>query len=115
MATQDAPKSHKNAKERRERRKQSDAAAVSDPAVARTRRAVIKDGASVVAAPKRSYVDQIRSYIKGVVSESKRVSWPGKPEVIAGTVSTLIILLAFSAFLGMLDSGLGVLTSKLGL
>ena len=109
---QDAPKS-KNARERRLREKERLAAGGS-PEVKPTR-TPRGEGGAVVSAPKRSFPEQVRVYFKGVVAESKRVSWPGKPEVIAGTVTTLFILVVFSMYMGSMDYLLNELTTHLGL
>ena len=74
-----------------------------------------REGGTVTSAPKRSFPETVRNYFKGVVAESKRVSWPGKPEVIAGTVTTLFILIVFSIYLGSMDYFLNAVTIRLGL
>lgn len=118
MAAQDTTKTYKNAKERRERKKQSVTAPESngsgDGTTSVSKRSVAREGASVTSAGQRSWTAQAKSYLKGVIAESRRVTWPGKAEVIAGTVTTTIILLASSVFLGGLDVVLGRLTSSLG-
>jgi preprotein translocase SecE subunit len=107
MTAQDAAtsKSHKNAKARREKKK------IEGPTV----EVKGKDGVAVVSQPKRSFPDQVRLYFKGVVAESRRVSWPSKPQVVGGTVTTLFILAVFSLYLGGMDWLLAALTDRLGL
>jgi preprotein translocase SecE subunit len=107
VTAQDATtsKSHKNAKARREKKK------TEGPTV----EVKSKDGVTVISAPKRSFPEQVRLYFKGVVAESRRVSWPSKPQVIGGTVTTLFILVVFSAYLGGMDWVLNSLTFRLGL
>lgn len=107
MTAQDATKSHKNAKARREKKK-------TDGPAEEVRRS--KDGVTVVAsAPKRSLPEQVRLYLKGVVAESRRVSWPSKPQVVGGTMTSLFILVVFSMYLGGMDWVLNALTARLGL
>lgn len=106
MTAQDATKSHKNAKARRDKKK------TAGPTV----EVVGKDGGvTVVSAPRRSFPERIRLYFKGVAAESRRVSWPSKPQVIGGTITTLFILVVFSAYLGGMDWMLNRLTIQLGL
>lgn len=107
MTAQDATKAHKNAKARRDKKK-ADGTTGEDVKVRRER-------GSVVSAPKRSMPERIRRYFQGVAAENRRVSWPGKPEVIAGTVTTLFILVVFSVYLGGIDYVFKVITARLGL
>lgn len=117
MMAQDAPKSNKNARERRALAKnKADGSPSGSPVEetsgsGRTRR----EGGAVASAPKRSIPEQVRLYFKGVVAENKRVSWPGKPQVVAGTVTTLFILVVFSIYLGSMDWVLSNLTTRFGL
>jgi preprotein translocase SecE subunit len=106
MTAQDASAPRpKNAKARREKKK-------TDGPIEEVRR---KDGVTVVSLPKRSLLERVRLYFKGVVAESRRVSWPGKPQVVAGTITTLFILVVFSAYLGSMDWMLNSITTQLGL
>jgi preprotein translocase subunit SecE len=106
MTAQDAPAPrHKNAKARREKKK------IEGP----TEEVRRKDGVTVVSMPKRSFPERVRLYFKGVAAESRRVSWPSKPQVIGGTVTTLFILVVFSIYLGGMDWMLSSLTMSLGL
>lgn len=105
MAAEEADKSHKNAKARREAKKAKGGSKTSSPKVHR-------DGGSASMAlegggPKRGMIETIIRYFKGVIAESKRVSWPGKPELVAGTISTVVILAAFATWLGGIDYVLG--------
>lgn len=95
MTAQDATKAHKNAKARRERRKQEGSPVEEVP--------LRKEGGGVTSAPPRGMGRGVSRYLRGVMAEMKRVSWPSKPELIAGTITTLFVLLVFSGFLGSLD------------
>ena len=105
MAAEEGNKSHKNAKARRKAKKDGSSSKPSTPKVHR------EGGSASVApeggGPKRGLVETVVRYFKGVIAESKRVSWPGKPELIAGTISSVLILAAFAAWLGGLDYILG--------
>jgi preprotein translocase SecE subunit len=112
MMAQDVPNNPKNAKARRAKQKEAKTPGSPESRAPRTPRG---EHGQVIAHPRRSYADQVRAYFKGVVAESKRVTWPGKTEVIAGTVTTLVILVVFSAYMGYMDYVLNALTLKLGL
>lgn len=110
MTAQDATKAHKNAKARREKNKTQGAAPRGEEVK------VQRSGGGVVSTkPKGSALDRLRNYFKGVIAESKRVSWPGKNEVRSGTLVTLFILVVFSMYLGGMDFLLNKLTTRLGL
>lgn len=47
--------------------------------------------------------ERLVAYLKAVRAEVKRVSWPTKEELIAGTIVCLIVLLVISAYLGVVD------------
>lgn len=96
MAAQDATKSRKNAKERRAKKKE---AGGKKPTAVRTE----KGGATTSEGPKGSLPERIVRYWKGVIAETKRVSWPSKPELVAGTITSIFILLVFAGWLGGLD------------
>ena len=109
MTAQDATKAHKNAKARREKSKTQGATTREEVKVQRS------GGAVVSPKPKGSPVERLQNYFKGIIAESKRVSWPGKKEVYAGTMVTLFILVVFSIYLGGMDFLLNRLTTQLGL
>ena len=95
MAAQEE-KSRKNAKERRKKKK---AAGGSKESVA-----VRSDkGGATAPTPKGSLPERIVRYWRGVIAETRRVSWPSKPELIAGTVASIVILMVFAGWLGGLD------------
>ena len=95
MTAQEAPKARKNAKARREKKKKSgdsnESALRSD-----------KGGVSS-SAPQGGLAERIVRYWKGVIAETRRVSWPSKQELVAGTVTTIFILMVFAGWLGGLD------------
>ena len=99
MTAQDATKSRKNAKERRAKKKETGAT----EAVSSTR----SDKGGVKSTPKGGILEQITRFLKGVLAETRRVSWPSKPELIAGTITSIVILLIFAGWLGLLDYILG--------
>lgn len=102
MTAEDAPKARKNAKARRDKSKTTKG---SDAVAVRSDR-----GGASVATPQGSLPERIVRYFRGVIAETKRVSWPSKAELIAGTVTTVFILVVFAGWLGGLDKILGMIT-----
>lgn len=94
MTAQDATRARKNAKARRDKKKHDG----TDAPSVRTER-----GGVTAPGPKGNLFERIARYWKGVMAETRRVSWPGKPELIAGTVTTIFILMVFASWLGGLD------------
>lgn len=100
MTAQDATKARKNAKARRDKKKQD--GGVSDSVSIRSDK-----GGVTAPGPRGNLPERIVRYWRGVFAETKRVSWPSKPELIAGTVTTVFILMVFAGWLGGLDWLLG--------
>jgi preprotein translocase SecE subunit len=96
MTAQDATKARKNAKARRDKKKNDKS---KDSVSVRSD----KGGASGVSGPQGSLAERIVKYWRGVWAETKRVSWPAKPELIAGTVTSVVILMVFASWLGGID------------
>lgn len=86
---------HKNAKARRKKSKES---GPSDAVAVRSDK-----GGATTPKPQGSLGERVVRYVNGVLAETKRVSWPSKPEVIAGTVTSIFILSVFAIWLGGLD------------
>lgn len=95
-ATKSRDKSEKNAKARREKKKTSPESKGSGSV--RSER-----GGASNAGPKGSLPERVVKYWKGVLAETRRVSWPSKPELVAGTITTIFILMIFAGWLGGLD------------
>lgn len=108
MSAQDATKSRKNAKERRKKKKE----AGGSTAPVKKAKGEVRGDTPVVNLPLDK---KIKNFFKGVIAESKRVSWPSKQELIAGTITTIVILFVFAGYLGGADFLLKHLTPKLGL
>ena len=94
MTAQPNSKDHKNAKARRKKSKESPSA----DAVARSDK-----GGGATAKPQGSLMERTARYFNGIIAETKRVSWPSKPEVVAGTITSIFILMTFAIWLGGLD------------
>jgi preprotein translocase subunit SecE len=48
-------------------------------------------------------MDKVINYIKEVIEEAKRVTWPTRKQTIFFTVTVLIISVAVAYYLGLLD------------
>ena len=96
MAAQEA-KTRKNAKARRQ--KKSDAPASEERGRSESGQNATAEGGGLVA--------RLRKYLVGVVAESKRVTWPTKAELTAGTLVTFFTLVMFAGYLGLLDKLFG--------
>ncbi|NLB43225.1 MAG: preprotein translocase subunit SecE [Clostridiales bacterium] len=48
-------------------------------------------------------------YFRGVISETKKVSWPSRKELINTTIVVVSFILIFSVIVGLIDLGLGAL------
>ncbi len=61
-------------------------------------------------------MDKVINYIKEVIEESKKVTWPTRRQTIFFTVTVLIISVAVAYYLGLLDflfsSGLKFLLTR---
>lgn len=55
--------------------------------------------------------NRIRNFLKEVKIELKKVSFPGRDEVLGSTKVVLITVLIMSMFLGLVDRGLSALVS----
>ncbi len=55
--------------------------------------------------------NRIRNFLKEVKIELKKVSFPGRDEVLGSTKVVIITVLIISMFLGLVDSGLSKLVS----
>lgn len=92
MAAQEA-KTRKNAKARRQ--KKTDAPASEERGRSEGGQNTVAEGGGLVA--------RVRKYLVGVLAESKRVTWPSKAELMAGTLVTFFTLVMFAGYLGVLD------------
>lgn len=86
---------HKNAKARRNKSKDG---GTSDAVAVRSDK-----GGATTPKPQGSLMERVVRYVNGVIAETRRVSWPSKPEVVAGTMTSIFILTVFAIWLGGLD------------
>ena len=61
----------------------------------------------------KDWADRTKQFYLDVRSEMKKVSWPGRQEVISTTLVVIIAVLFFGAYLGVVDVALGAGIQKL--
>ena len=61
----------------------------------------------------KDWAVRTREFYQAVRSEMKKVSWPGRQEVISTTLVVIIAVLFFGAYLGVVDGLLGYGVNKL--
>jgi preprotein translocase subunit SecE len=61
----------------------------------------------------KEWADRTKQFYLDVRSEMKKVSWPGRQEVISTTLVVIIAVLFFGAYLGIVDVALGAGVQKL--
>lgn len=49
---------------------------------------------------------KINQYFQGVISETKKVTWPTKKQVINHTIVVIVAVIAIMIFFGLIDFGL---------
>ena len=61
----------------------------------------------------KDWAERTKQFYLDVRSEMKKVSWPGRQEVISTTLVVIIAVLFFGAYLGLVDVALGAGIQKL--
>jgi preprotein translocase subunit SecE len=61
----------------------------------------------------KEWADRTKQFYLDVRSEMKKVSWPGRQEVISTTLVVIIAVLFFGAYLGVVDVALSAGVRKL--
>ncbi len=56
-------------------------------------------------------ISKIKNYLRGVLSEVEKVTWPGKKEVIGSTIVVVILVLIVAIYVGFIDFVLSRLLS----
>jgi len=54
----------------------------------------------------KEWSDRTKQFYLDVRSEMKKVSWPGRQEVVSTTVVVIVAVLFFGAYLGVVDAAL---------
>jgi len=61
----------------------------------------------------KEWADSTKQFYLDVRSEMKKVSWPGRQEVVSTTLVVIVAVLFFGAYLGIVDVALGAGVRKL--
>ena len=61
----------------------------------------------------KDWAVRAKEFYLSVRSEMRKVSWPGRQEVVSTTVVVIIAVLFFGAYLGVVDAILGYSVNKL--
>ncbi len=56
-------------------------------------------------------LSRIKQFIREVIAESKKVTWPGKKEVIGSTIVVMIAVFLTAIFIGVVDYILSLILS----
>lgn len=68
-----------------------------------------KDRSAAKAAKSKKPRKGMRKFLREVVSEVKKVSWPSAKELTNYTIVVVVLILIFAAVIGIVDFGLGQL------
>jgi preprotein translocase subunit SecE len=63
--------------------------------------------------PIKEWWPALQAFFSAVWIEMKKVSWPGRPEVVGTTVVVIVACFLFGFYLFVVDSGLSWLIDKL--
>jgi len=58
-------------------------------------------------------MNKVLTFINEVRGELKKVSWPGREDVVGTAIIVCFLVLIFAAVLGSMDAGFSVLIKKL--
>jgi preprotein translocase subunit SecE len=52
------------------------------------------------------FIGRIREFVREVLAEFRKVTWPSRPELINSTVVVVVLTVVIAVFLGVVDVGL---------
>jgi preprotein translocase subunit SecE len=61
----------------------------------------------------KGWADRVKQFYQDVRSEMKKVSWPGRQEVMSTTLVVIVAVLFFGAYLGVVDQVLAIGVKRL--
>lgn len=61
----------------------------------------------------KQWADGTKEFYLNVRSEMKKVSWPGRQEVVSTTLVVIVAVLFFGAYLGIVDAALALGVQRL--
>lgn len=61
----------------------------------------------------REYVEQVTTFLQEVRSETKKVTWPSRKDVLGSTLVVVVAVFIIAGFLGIVDFGLSLVVGAL--
>ncbi len=59
------------------------------------------------------FVRRSREFVKEVLAEFRRVTWPNRPELINSTAVVIVVTIVLAFFLGAVDIGLARIVERI--
>ncbi len=59
------------------------------------------------------FVTQVREFVREVLAEFRKVTWPNRQELINSTVVVIVVTLVLAFFLGGVDIGLARVVERI--
>ncbi len=59
------------------------------------------------------FVRRSREFVKEVLAEFRRVTWPSRPELINSTAVVIVVTIVLAFFLGAVDIGLARIVERI--
>jgi len=61
----------------------------------------------------REYVERVVTFLQEVRSETKKVTWPSRKDILGSTVVVIVAVFVIAGFLGIVDFGLSLVVGTL--
>lgn len=61
----------------------------------------------------REYVEKVTTFLQEVRSETKKVTWPSRKDVLGSTLVVVVAVFIIAGFLGIVDFGLSLMVGAL--
>jgi len=61
----------------------------------------------------REYVERVTTFLQDVQTETKKVTWPSRKDVMGSTVVVIVAVFVLAGFLGIIDFVLSLLIGLL--
>jgi len=61
----------------------------------------------------REYVEKVTTFLQEVRSETKKVTWPNRKDILGSTLVVVVAVFIIAGFLGIVDFGLSLVVGAL--
>jgi preprotein translocase subunit SecE len=61
----------------------------------------------------REYVERMVTFLQEVRSETKKVTWPSRRDILGSTLVVIVAVFVIAGFLGIVDFGLSLVVGTL--